>query len=141
MRQLTPTQAAQTGCAALGKGHTVFPGRAAASARHALPGNPIHRRPRTLARWAARHYAHKAGYHLARSPLYALRLAVRSPRGLLLLAAATGRYVTDAEGRPARSETATADKAELYLKCPSSETDAYSCAGFSSGSGPRSASS
>ncbi|WAL65949.1 FtsK/SpoIIIE domain-containing protein [Amycolatopsis cynarae] len=67
-------------------------------------------------KWVARHYAHKAGYHLARSPLYALRLAVRSPRGLLLLAVATGRWVTDAEGRPARSETATGDKAELYLK-------------------------
>jgi DNA segregation ATPase FtsK/SpoIIIE, S-DNA-T family len=68
------------------------------------------------AAWVGKHYAHKTGYHLARTPLYALRLAVRSPRGLLLLLAATGRYVTDAEGRPARSETATADKAELYLK-------------------------
>lgn len=68
------------------------------------------------ATWVGKHYAHKTGYHAARSPLYALRLAVRSPRGLLLLLAATGRYVTDAEGRPARAETATADKAELYLK-------------------------
>ena len=68
------------------------------------------------AKWVGKHYAHKTGYHAARSPLYALRLAVRSPRGLLLLLAATGRYVTDAEGRPARAETATADKAELYLK-------------------------
>jgi S-DNA-T family DNA segregation ATPase FtsK/SpoIIIE len=68
------------------------------------------------ATWVGKHYAHKAGYHAARTPLYTLRLAVRSPRGLLLLLAATGRYVTDAEGRPARSETATADKAELYLK-------------------------
>ncbi len=68
------------------------------------------------ATWVGKHYSHKAGYHLARSPLYALKLAVRSPRGLLLLLAATGRYVTDAEGRPARSETATADKADLYLK-------------------------
>lgn len=68
------------------------------------------------AKWVGKHYAHKTGYHVARSPLYALRLAVRSPRGLLLLLAAAGRYVTDAEGRPARAETATADKAELYLK-------------------------
>lgn len=68
------------------------------------------------AKWVGVHYAHKIGYHVARSPLYALRLAVRSPRGLLFLAAATGRYVTDAEGRPARSETATADTADLYLK-------------------------
>src|SRR5262249_54024347 len=68
------------------------------------------------ATWMGKHYAHKTGYHAVRSPLYALRLAVRSPRGLLLLLAATGRYVTDAEGRPARAETATADKAELYLK-------------------------
>jgi len=68
------------------------------------------------AKWVGKHYSHKVGYHGARSPLYALKLAVRSPRGLLLLLAATARYVTDAEGRPARSETATADKAELYLK-------------------------
>lgn len=68
------------------------------------------------AKWVGKHYAHKTGYHVTRSPLYALRLAVRSPRGLSLLLAATGRYVTDAEGRPARSETATGDKAELYLK-------------------------
>ncbi|KAA9164977.1 cell division protein FtsK [Amycolatopsis acidicola] len=68
------------------------------------------------AKWVGKHYAHKTGYHLARSPLYALRLAVRSPRGALLLLIATGRYVTDSEGRPARAETATADKAELYLK-------------------------
>ncbi|UOX87210.1 cell division protein FtsK [Amycolatopsis sp. FBCC-B4732] len=68
------------------------------------------------AKWVGKHYAHKAGYHAARSPLYALRLAVRSPRGLFLLLAATSRYVTDAEGRPARSETATADKADVYLK-------------------------
>ncbi|HKS48775.1 MAG TPA: cell division protein FtsK [Amycolatopsis sp.] len=71
---------------------------------------------REAARWVGKHYAHKTSYHLARSPLYALRLAARSPRGLLLLLVATGRYVTDAEGRPARSETATGDKAELYLK-------------------------
>ncbi|WP_027941647.1 FtsK/SpoIIIE domain-containing protein [Amycolatopsis taiwanensis] len=71
---------------------------------------------KSAAVWVGKHYAHKTGYHLARSPLYALRLAVRSPRGLLLLLVATGRYVTDAEGRPARAETATADKAELYLK-------------------------
>ena len=68
------------------------------------------------AKWMGKHYAHKTGFHVARSPLYGLRLAVRSPRGLLLLLAATGRYVTDAEGRPARAETATADRADLYLK-------------------------
>lgn len=71
---------------------------------------------RQAATWVGRHYAHKTGYHVARSPLYALRLVVRSPRGLVLLLAATGRYVTDAEGRPLRSEMATTDRAELYLK-------------------------
>lgn len=68
------------------------------------------------ATWVGKHYAHKTGFHVTRSPLYALRLAVRSPRGLLLLLTATSRYVTDAEGRPARKETATAAKADLYLK-------------------------
>src|SRR5438067_7506132 len=67
------------------------------------------------AKWVGKHYAHKTGYHAVRSPLYALKLAVRSPRGLLLLLAATGRYVTDAQGRQARSGSATAAQAEPYL--------------------------
>jgi len=68
------------------------------------------------ARWVGKHYTHKVGYHAARSPLYALKLVIRSPRGLILLAAMTGRYAMDKEGVAARSATATADKADLYLK-------------------------
>jgi S-DNA-T family DNA segregation ATPase FtsK/SpoIIIE len=67
-------------------------------------------------KWVSKHYAHKTAYHGVRSPLYALRLAVRAPLGLFVLAAATGRYVFDAEGSPARSRTANSDQAELYLK-------------------------
>ncbi|GAB3914630.1 cell division protein FtsK [Kibdelosporangium lantanae] len=67
-------------------------------------------------KWVGRHYTHKVGYHAARSPLYGLKLAVRAPVGLFALMAAAGRYVSDAEGRVARSQTATADQAELYLR-------------------------
>ncbi|TDQ04801.1 DUF3631 domain-containing protein [Labedaea rhizosphaerae] len=71
---------------------------------------------RDAAKWAGKHYAHKVGFHAVRVPLYGLRLAYRAPLGVLRAAAATGRFVSDAEGRPARSGTATADNAELYLK-------------------------
>jgi DNA segregation ATPase FtsK/SpoIIIE, S-DNA-T family len=68
------------------------------------------------AKWVAKHYAHKTGYHAVRSPLYGLRLAVRAPIGAVALAVATGRYVFDAEGAPARSRAANYDQGELYLK-------------------------
>lgn len=71
---------------------------------------------RDTVRWVAGHYAHTAGYHAARTPLYALRLAVRSPRGALLLAAATGRWASDAEGRVLRAAAARDEDAAAYLR-------------------------
>ncbi|OKI20868.1 cell division protein FtsK [Saccharothrix sp. CB00851] len=71
---------------------------------------------RQTAGWVLKHYAHATGYHAARVPLYAWRLAARSPRGALLLMAATGRWVSDAEGRPLRREMARQAEAEKYLK-------------------------
>ncbi|MDQ2582604.1 FtsK/SpoIIIE domain-containing protein [Saccharothrix yanglingensis] len=71
---------------------------------------------RQTARWVLRHYAHATGYHAARVPLYLWRLAARSPRGALLLMAATGRWVSDSEGRPLRREMALRGDAERYLK-------------------------
>ncbi|WP_309116740.1 FtsK/SpoIIIE domain-containing protein [Saccharothrix sp.] len=71
---------------------------------------------RQTAGWVARHYAHTAAYHVVRSPLYALRLAVRSPQGAWALMAATGRWVSDAEGRPVRRAVAESGNADHYLK-------------------------
>jgi S-DNA-T family DNA segregation ATPase FtsK/SpoIIIE len=66
--------------------------------------------------WVARHYAHTTGYHAVRVPLYLLKLAARSPQGAVLLLAATGRWVSDSEGRPLRREMALRGEAEKYLK-------------------------
>ncbi|GAB2869624.1 P-loop NTPase family protein [Lentzea nigeriaca] len=71
---------------------------------------------RATARWVAGHYAHATGYHAVRSPLYLLRLAVRSPRGALLLAAATGRWASDAEGRQLRAAAARDEDTRAYLQ-------------------------
>ncbi|TWP51468.1 cell division protein FtsK [Lentzea tibetensis] len=71
---------------------------------------------RATAVWVGKHYAHTTAYHGVRVPLYALKLAVRSPLGALMLAAATGRWVLDMEGRPVRSGAAMRQDAEMYLK-------------------------
>ncbi|MFD9734307.1 cell division protein FtsK [Umezawaea sp. NPDC059074] len=68
------------------------------------------------AKWVVRHYAHTAGFHAVRSPIYAAKLAARSPRGALLLLASTGRWVSDAEGRPVRRQMANQGAADMYLK-------------------------
>ena len=85
-----------------------------------LPIIPRHLRTLSEAKqtavWVARHYAHATGYHAVRTPLYLLKLAARSPQGALLLMAATGRWVSDAEGRPLRREMALRGEAEKYLK-------------------------
>ncbi|GAA4422013.1 cell division protein FtsK [Actinokineospora soli] len=70
---------------------------------------------KATAKWTATHYAHKAGYHAARTPLYASKLIVRSPAGLLLLAAAVGRWVSDAEGRAVRRAAARSEDAHQYM--------------------------
>ncbi|MFI9011013.1 cell division protein FtsK [Actinosynnema sp. NPDC053489] len=66
--------------------------------------------------WVGRHYAHATGYHAVRVPLYLLKLAARSPHGAVLLLAATGRWVSDQEGRPLRRDMALRGEAEKYLK-------------------------
>ncbi|GAA3890979.1 FtsK/SpoIIIE domain-containing protein [Saccharothrix violaceirubra] len=71
---------------------------------------------RQTATWVTRHYAHATAYHAVRAPMYAVRLAVRSPRGALLLLAATGRWATDAEGRPLRRQMVVQNDADKYLR-------------------------
>ena len=71
---------------------------------------------RALTRWIVGHYTHVSVYHLTRLPLYAGRLAVRAPRGLLRTVAGTARWATDAEGMPVRLAAVRREDAEQYLK-------------------------
>lgn len=76
---------------------------------------PVDRRPvvpdylrtrqarRELYVWACRYTLHAAAFHALRAPLYAGRLTVRCPVGVLVTAAALHGWMFDAEGRPLRS--------------------------------------
>ncbi|WP_373295571.1 cell division protein FtsK [Kitasatospora griseola] len=68
------------------------------------------------ARWAAGHVGHSLAYHAVRSPLYAAKLAARSPRGAVRSLSFLGRWASDAEGQPLRAAAARREDAELYLK-------------------------
>lgn len=67
-------------------------------------------------RWVVRHYSHIAAYHMLRSPKYGLKLAVRSPRGVIRALSATGRWVSDAEGLPVRLAAVRREDADGYLR-------------------------
>jgi S-DNA-T family DNA segregation ATPase FtsK/SpoIIIE len=69
-----------------------------------------------LARWTVGHYTHVSAYHLTRIPLYAGRLTVRAPRGLMHTIGGSARWVSDAEGRPVRLAAVRREDAEDYLK-------------------------
>ncbi|MBN1172671.1 MAG: cell division protein FtsK [Micromonosporaceae bacterium] len=53
-------------------------------------------------RWAFGFAGYLSGYHLVRVPLYAGRLAWRSPRGLVRIVGGFFRWVFDLEGEPVR---------------------------------------
>ncbi|MBB2909149.1 S-DNA-T family DNA segregation ATPase FtsK/SpoIIIE [Streptosporangium becharense] len=81
---------------------------------------PLWLRSRTDAietlRWAGEYAAYVAGYQLARTPLYAGRLAVRAPRGLARLVAGMVRWTFDLEGEPVRLSAVQKADPEAYLK-------------------------
>jgi S-DNA-T family DNA segregation ATPase FtsK/SpoIIIE len=54
------------------------------------------------ARWTATHVAHTGAFHALRLPLYAARLAGRSPVGAWRVMAALTRWVLDTDGRAVR---------------------------------------
>ena len=58
------------------------------------------------AKVVASYYLHKAGFHAARVPVYALRLWSRAPRGAGRLTYRWWRWVTDAEARPVMAKAA-----------------------------------
>jgi S-DNA-T family DNA segregation ATPase FtsK/SpoIIIE len=71
---------------------------------------------RALLRWLIGHYTHVSLYHLTRLPLYAGRLAFRSPRGLARSVSGTSRWLSDAEGRPVRLAAVRREDAVDYLR-------------------------
>ncbi|MBP2370681.1 FtsK/SpoIIIE domain-containing protein [Pseudonocardia parietis] len=70
---------------------------------------------RHLAGWLAKFGAHVTAYHLSRAPLYALRLALRAPRGLAVAVVAAERWVLDAEGAPLRAGAVSRGDASGYM--------------------------
>jgi S-DNA-T family DNA segregation ATPase FtsK/SpoIIIE len=55
-----------------------------------------------VVRWVAGYYTHVAAYHVLRTPKYGAKLALRSPRGLWRVLAASWRWVFDLEASPVR---------------------------------------
>ncbi|MEV6536684.1 cell division protein FtsK [Streptomyces sp. NPDC051639] len=71
---------------------------------------------KTATGWVARHYAHAAGYHLLRTPVYAARLAFQAPTGAARFVGGTLRWVADREGEPVRLAAVRREDAAEYLK-------------------------
>ncbi|MFF9113093.1 cell division protein FtsK [Streptomyces sp. NPDC014805] len=71
---------------------------------------------RTATAWVARHYAHAAGYHALRAPVYAARLALQAPTGAAKFVGGTMRWVADREGEPVRLAAVRREDAAEYLK-------------------------
>ncbi len=71
---------------------------------------------KTATGWVARHYAHTAGYHVLRAPVYAARLALQAPAGAARFVGGTMRWVADREGEPVRLAAVRREDAAEYLK-------------------------
>ncbi|UUN28576.1 cell division protein FtsK [Streptomyces sp. FIT100] len=71
---------------------------------------------KTAASWVARHYAHAAGYHALRAPVYAARLTLQAPTGAARVVGGTMRWVADREGEPVRLAAVRREDAADYLK-------------------------
>ncbi|MFJ2963340.1 cell division protein FtsK [Streptomyces collinus] len=71
---------------------------------------------KTASGWVARHYAHTAGYHALRAPVYAARLAFQAPTGAARFVGGTMRWVADREGEPVRLAAVRREDAAEYLK-------------------------
>lgn len=70
---------------------------------------------RAVTRWAAGYAGHTAAFHTARSPLYAARLAGRSPRGAARLVRSVGAWALDAEAAPLRRDAVDRADVEEYM--------------------------
>ncbi|MFE6520519.1 cell division protein FtsK [Streptomyces sp. NPDC057794] len=111
----TPVMVDQPAPAATGPGYL---GRLAGARRRAVV--PVWLKSvaelRTASAWVARHYAHAAGYHALRAPVYAARLAFQAPAGAAKFVGGTLRWVADREGEPVRLSAVRREDAAEYLK-------------------------
>lgn len=108
-----------------------------APAREVLPWQrrEIERRPviaewlrhtddvRAAARWAAGWAWHATGFHTVRAPLYAAKLAARSPRGVWVASRTVVRWVADAESSPLRDAAVQAGDIDRYVKLTEARAD------------------
>ncbi|RFU83288.1 cell division protein FtsK [Streptomyces triticagri] len=70
---------------------------------------------KTATTWVTRHYAHAAGYHALRSPIYTARLTLQAPLGAAKFVGSTLRWVADREGDPVRAAAVRREDASEYL--------------------------
>ncbi|MDT0270030.1 cell division protein FtsK [Streptomyces sp. DSM 44915] len=68
------------------------------------------------ARWLAGYSGHITAYHAVRTPLYAGKLALRSPAGAAKTVGAVGRWLADAEGAPLRRWAVAEANAQEYFR-------------------------
>ncbi|GAA3254381.1 cell division protein FtsK [Dactylosporangium siamense] len=66
--------------------------------------------------WVTGYVGHVAAYHALRLPKYALKLAFRSPVGLVKAIGGFFRWLFDLEGEAVRQATVRTEDAEAYLK-------------------------
>ncbi|HEU5026209.1 MAG TPA: cell division protein FtsK [Spirillospora sp.] len=90
---------------------------------------------RATVRWAVGYAGHVTGYHAARTPLYGLRLVLRSPRGLYRVVAGTWRWTYDIESRPLRTHAIDRRNDDSYLKLMSERNDRVRARLFVAGAG------
>ncbi|QXJ22520.1 cell division protein FtsK [Actinomadura graeca] len=90
---------------------------------------------RATVRWAAGYAGHVTGYHAVRIPLYGLRLALRSPRGLYRVAVGTGRWTFDLESRPLRTYAIDHHDDDAYLRLMSERNDRVRARMLTTGAG------
>ncbi|MEV5711259.1 FtsK/SpoIIIE domain-containing protein [Actinoallomurus sp. NPDC052274] len=74
------------------------------------------------AKLTARYYGHKAGFHAARTPVYALRLWTRAPRGTVRLTYRWWLWITDAEARPVMAKAAAQADPGAWMALTSMQT-------------------
>ncbi len=71
---------------------------------------------KAAAGWAAGYAGHVTAFHAVRAPLYAVKLAARSPHGAARAIGATGRWLADAEGKPLRRWAVAEANANEYFR-------------------------
>ncbi|MFD7235077.1 cell division protein FtsK [Streptomyces syringium] len=72
---------------------------------------------KAVRRWVVRHYSTMVGYHAWRVPVvYIPKLLAYTPRGAWKFSAATGQWVSDAEGKALRLAAVAEENAADYLK-------------------------